>query len=127
MTFTLPCLVEKSMRAIGCDLENLVASSRKFFQVRKDDLQAGDHVFVETSNSMYKIHVVGAGIYDVSGGWFDRKGVSPARTTIAGCTWGGSVIKVDIIAARGLCLEFGNRLTTSTIRNVFLLAAARRN
>jgi hypothetical protein len=115
------------MGVMGCDLERLVASAKRFVQVRKEDLQAGDHVYVETSNSVYKIHVVGGGIYDVSGGWFDRKGISPARTTIAGCTWGGSVIKVDIIAARGLCLEFGNRLTTSTIRNIFLLTVARRN
>jgi hypothetical protein len=39
---------------------------------------------------------------------------------IAGCTWGGSAIKIDIVAACGLCLEFTNRLTTSPIQKIFL-------
>ena len=38
--------------------------------------------------------------------------------SIAGCTWGGTVIKCDIVAARGLRLEFGNRVVTSPIREV---------
>ena len=115
------------MGAIGRNLGSLVASSQKLTQVRKADLQVGDHIFVETSNSVYRIQVLDGGVYNVSGGWFDRKGLSPTKITITGCTCGGSVIKVDIVAARGLCLEFGNRLTTSTIRNVFLLSAVRRN
>ncbi|MDH3252174.1 MAG: hypothetical protein OEM41_05235 [Ignavibacteria bacterium] len=115
------------MSVIGYDLERLVANTRGLIQVRKADLRAGDYIFVLTSNSVYSIRVQPGGVYVVSGGWFDRKGLSPTRTTIAGCTWGGSVIKVDIVAARGLCLEFGNRLITSTIRNVFLLTQERHN
>jgi len=40
------------------------------------------------------------------------------KTTIAGCTWGGSAIKEDIVAACGLHLEFGKRVVTSTIQKV---------
>ncbi len=46
----------------------------------------------------------------------DKEGLSPLRTTINGCTWGGSAIKVDIVAACGLHLEFGNRVVTSRIK-----------
>jgi hypothetical protein len=60
-------------------------------------------------------------MYSVSGGWFDKKGLSPMTTGIAGCTWRGTAIKVDIVAACGLSLEFGNRLITSTIQKVILL------
>ena len=35
-----------------------------------------------------------------------------------GCTWGGTAIKRDLVAARGLRLEFGNRVVTSPIREV---------
>ena len=35
-----------------------------------------------------------------------------------GCTWGGSAIKEDIVAARGLFLEFGNHVITTRIQNV---------
>jgi hypothetical protein len=105
----------------GVSLSNIVESADKFQAVKKADLHAGDCVIVKTWNSVYTICVVGENKYRVSGGWFDRKGSSPATTTIAGCTWGGSAIKIDIIAACGLSLEFGNRLITSTIQTIFVL------
>lgn len=89
--------------------------------VRKRDLQPGDWVLVTTKNSVYSIYVVGDGHYRVSGGWFDRKGHSPAETTINGCTWGGSGIKQDVVAARGLFLEFGNGVLTTRIREVMVI------
>ena len=61
---------------------------------------------------------LGDSTYSVWGGWFDRQGLSPVRLSISGCTWGGSVIKHDIVAARGLRLEFGNRVVTSRIRAI---------
>ena len=39
---------------------------------------------------------------------------------INGCTWGGSAIKIDIVAAAGLCLEFGNKVRTSPIQKIAL-------
>jgi len=90
----------------------------RFEALRKGDLQRGDRVLVSTENSLYRIHVEEDGSYSISGGWFDRNGLSPATTSIAGCTWGGTAIKRDLVAARGLRLEFGNRVVTSTIREV---------
>jgi hypothetical protein len=84
----------------------------------KAELQCGDCVLVSTENSVYSIRVLEGGTYSISGGWFDRQGLSPATTGIAGCTWGGSAIKRDIVAALGLRLEFGNRVVTSRIREV---------
>jgi hypothetical protein len=89
-----------------------------FEAIRKADLHHGDRVLVATENSVYSIHVEEDGSYSISGGWFDRNGLSPASTSIAGCTWGGTAIKRDLVAARGLRLEFGNRVVTSTIREV---------
>ena len=76
---------------------------------------------VETENSVYDIAVLEDSTYSISGGWFDRQGVSPVRISIAGCTWGGTVIKNDIVAACGLHLEFGNRVVTSRIREVHVI------
>jgi hypothetical protein len=86
--------------------------------VEKRELAAGDWVFVTTKNSVYAICVLGGGQYSVSGGWFDRVGNSPQRVGINGCTWGGSLIKEDIVAARGLFLEFANRVLTTRIQDV---------
>jgi hypothetical protein len=89
--------------------------------VRKADLRCGDQLLVITENSVYLIQVHGDATYSISGGWFDHQGLSPARISISGCTWGGSVIKCDIVAACGLRLEFGNRVVTSRIREVRLV------
>ncbi|MGH9368714.1 MAG: hypothetical protein ACRD3M_13690 [Thermoanaerobaculia bacterium] len=76
---------------------------------------------VETENSIYEISVLEDASYSISGGWFDRQGLSPVRLSIAGCTWGGTVIENDIVAACGLHLEFGNRVVTSRIREVHVM------
>jgi len=61
------------------------------------------------------------GNYLISGGWVDLQGDSPMKTTIAGCTWGGSAIKEDNVAACGLHLEFGIGVVTSTIQKVSVI------
>jgi hypothetical protein len=85
--------------------------------VRRDELELGDQLLVTTRNSIYSIYVLQEGLYSVSGGWFDRRGLSPSKVAINGCTWGGRAIKVDILAASGLHLEFGNNVVTSRITN----------
>ena len=90
----------------------------QFDAVYKLELQFGDCVRVRTLNSTYSIQVLGNDLYSVSGGWFDHQGVSPFKTSINGCTWGGRAIKVDLVAACGLHLEFGNQLITSRIQKV---------
>lgn len=99
----------------------------RFEALRKGDLKRGDRVLVATENSLYTIHVEEDGTYSISGGWFDRNGLSPATTSIAGCTWGGTAIKRDLVAARGLRLEFGNRVVTSTIREVRVIRDGEEN
>ena len=89
--------------------------------VLRSQLQRGDRLLVVTENSIYSIRVLGGGWFAISGGWFDRQGLSPARTSIAGCTWGGSAIRRDVVAARGLRLEFGNRVVTTRIREFRIL------
>lgn len=101
----------------------LVKHADQFESVPKRDLSTGDWVLVTTKNSVYSIYVLGDGRYSVSGGWFDREGVSPQTTTINGCTWGGSAIKDDIVAARGLFLEFGNQVMTTRIQNFRVIRA----
>ena len=109
------------MNTFGYKLSTLVECSRHMQQVRKAELSIGDRVFVKTRNSVYTIRVVENDYCIVSGGWFDRKGLSPVKTRINGCTWGGSAIKMDVLAACGLCLEFGNRVVTTSIRRIFVL------
>lgn len=109
------------MAMLGTALSSLVENSEHVREVRKVDLSAGDHVFVKTCNSVYLIEALGNGVYAVSGGWFDRIGPSPARTKIIGCSWGGSVIKADVVAACGLRLEFGNRVLTSPVKKIFVV------
>ena len=86
-------------------------------EVRKNDLHIGDWLLVNTTNSKYLIRPLQDGFYSVSGGWFDKNDLSPFRTRITGCTWGGTAIKLDIVAALGRHLEFGNRVVTSAIRS----------
>jgi hypothetical protein len=78
----------------------------------------GDLVVVSTRNSIYSLEVVDQHTFSVSGGWFNRRGIAPLHTTITGCTWGSRIIKGDIVAARGMCIEFGNRVVTSSVRSV---------
>ncbi|MFQ5778685.1 MAG: hypothetical protein ACE5IP_11830 [Terriglobia bacterium] len=102
-------------------LHHRLQQTRWLEAIRKDDLRCGDWVLVTTKNSVYSICVLGDDLYSVSGGWFDREGVSPQKTTINGCTWGGSAIKLDIVAACGLFMEFGNKVLTTRIQHVRVL------
>ncbi len=101
-------------------LDSLTRQAEKLRGVKRSDLGLGDCVIVRTRNSSYSILNLGNGQYRVTGGWFDRMGVSPATTTISGCTWGGSAIKTDLVAGQGLFLEFGNRVLTTRIQHVLL-------
>lgn len=96
----------------------IVDHSQQLDTVHKRDLGAGDLVVVSTKNSTYSICFVGEDLYAVSGGWFDRQSTAPLTVAVNGCTWGGSAIKSDILAAPGLFLEFGNRVRTTRIQRV---------
>ncbi len=96
----------------------IVTHARCGDAVRKSDLQFGDRVIVTTRNSVYTLCTLGGDSFAVSGGWFDRNGDAPTMVTVAGCTYGGSMSRHDVVAARGLFLEFGNRVSTTRIRGV---------
>ncbi len=104
----------RAVRTLGA----IVAHARLDDAVCKSDLQFGDRVIVTTRNSVYTLCTLGGDSFAVSGGWFDRNGDAPMTVTVAGCTYGGSMIRQDVVAARGLFLEFGNRVSTTRIRGV---------
>jgi len=109
------------------NLEHLVKDTEHLLEVRKSDLREGDLVIVHTLNATYSILFAGENKCLVSGGWFDRNEQSPFATTIRGCTWGGSAIKQDLVAACGLCLEFGNQVVTSPAKKIFVVPRCLRN
>ncbi len=80
-----------------------------------------------SQNSVYSVSVIDDDRYLVSGAVFDRKGLSPMKTTIRGCNWGGSTIKEDIVAGCGMFLEFGNGVVTSRIEQVRLIPSGAQN
>lgn len=106
---------------LAASLSSLAVHADTLASVRKADLQTGDMVCIKTRNSTYTLRFLGTRNYIVSGGWFNRKGLAPMVTTVAGCTWGGSAIKIDVIAVCGLRIEFGNRLITSPVHKIFVL------
>jgi len=115
------------MGKFGQNLERTIQAVDNLKQVFKSNLGIGDTALLLTENSLYRIRKIEDQLYEVSGGWFDLNGLSPMVLPIRGCTWGGSMIKVDIVAACGLCLEFGNNLTTSRIRKIILFPASALN
>ena len=110
------------MMHCGQNLSTLVDMSDALKQIPKANLHKGDCLLVQTTNSTYTMRALGDESFLISGGWFDRKGKSPMKVRINGCTWGGSVIKMDVVAACGLCLEFGNRVVTSPIQKIIMLS-----
>ena len=115
------------MSKLGQSLNKIVDSAIHLKQVRKTGLRFGDMVIINTRNSVYSLRTLSDGSFLVCGGWFDKKGLSPMKTTVRGCTWGGSIIKMDVVAACGLCLEFGNRVVTSPIKEVSVIPEEREN
>ena len=114
-------MIESTNHGSHRTLGAIVKHAETLRAVRKADLEFGDLVVVTTVNSIYSIYVLGDGYYSISGGWFDRHGLSPVKTTINGCTWGGSAIRLDFMAACGLHLEFGNQVVTSGICQIHVL------
>jgi hypothetical protein len=115
------------MRIVARTLSLILGHDEQCEAVRKTELRRGDHVVIETENSVYTIRVADDSSYQVAGGWFDRNGRGPERTAINGCTWGGSIIQTRVVAARGLRLEFANRVVTSPIRKFWIVRAERRS
>ncbi|HZM17565.1 MAG TPA: hypothetical protein VFE28_16345 [Candidatus Krumholzibacteria bacterium] len=124
---TLNAILEHGLPALQV-LEALGASTAArpgtLGMVRRTELGWGDSLLVTTKNSTYAISRASSESWFVWGGWFERQGPVPAVLGINGCTWGGSVIYPDILAAPGLFLEFANGVTTTRIRSVQILPRA---
>jgi hypothetical protein len=101
-------------------LTGIARFAKRLPVTRKRDLEPGDCVIVSTKNSVYYLQSLGGDLFRASGGWFDRPS-APRTITVNGCTFGGSVICTDIVAAHGLFLEFGNRVSTTRIQDVRVL------
>jgi hypothetical protein len=109
------------------ELSKMINQCDDLNEVKKNCLHKGDQVFLKTQNSVYMLNVDSDEQYIVSGGWFDKHNLSHTKVKINGCTWGGSIIKYDVIAACGLFLEFGNKLTTSKIQKIIIIPNNCRN
>jgi hypothetical protein len=107
--------------AWGIDLESAAHLAGVLPMVRKSELRTGDILIVRTCNSVYTMRSLDTCTFMIRGGWFDRVGEGPCTTSIKGCTWGGSMIKADVVAACGMCIEFGNRITTSLVRSIVVI------
>ena len=107
----------------GRTLNNLARYAGKLPVTRCTDLEPGDCVIVSTKNSVYRLHALGGNEYHVSGGWFDRN-PSESTVTVNGCTFGGLAIWTDVVAAKGLFLEFGNSVSTTRIQDVRVVRAS---
>ncbi|RMG66493.1 MAG: hypothetical protein D6715_06720 [Calditrichaeota bacterium] len=108
-------------------LSQLVQQADRLNGISRRELNPGDCLVIKTRNSTYLLQKVGEEIFEVSGGWFERNGLSPIRLAVRGCTWGGSAIKMDLVAACGLHLEFGNNLITSPIQRIIHFPVATLN
>ncbi len=115
------------MSQFGVSLGSLTSTASHLKEVKKEGLVVGDWIFAKTMNSVYRIHVIGKDVYEVSGGWFDSHGLAPATMRIHGCTWGSKVIKTDIVAACGMSIEFPKRIITSMIVAVVHISSIRSN
>jgi hypothetical protein len=108
-------------------LAALAAAGDALPHVKKEDLRPGDHVILRTANSEYHLQAAGGGTYVVCGGWFRKKGLDGVRVRVTGSTFGGSAVRTDLLAACGLCVEFGNRVVTSRVKTIVVLGAALSN
>ena len=102
----------------GTDIARLIRFAETREAVRREDLEPGDWMVVATKNSEYLVGRDGSGRFVISGGFFDQTGEAPIELDIRGCTFGGRAIWTEILAARGLFLEFANGVRTTRIQEV---------
>jgi hypothetical protein len=109
------------MSKYGLNLSRIIKNTSKIKSISKNSLEIWDCLLVKTYNSVYTIKKIDNRMYEISGGWFDKNGLSPSKMIIRGCTWGGSVIHINMLAACGLRLEFGNNVITSPVNQIIVI------
>jgi len=112
--------LQKPLKAIPID--DLAEAAGVVGGVRRRDLDPGDRIIVSTKNSVYSLTARADGLFDVSGGWFEREDKGETRVEVLGCTAGGHALFGDHIAAPGLFMEFADGLRTTRIRSVRRIA-----
>lgn len=120
----MPDLPPQTAAVLVPSLDWLAATTCSLEGIRQGDVEPGDWVIVRTKNSTYALRANGDGTFEASGGWFLKHAEAGGRLRIAGCTWGGSALLTCMIAAPGMCLEFGNGLRTTRIRHARHLRAS---
>jgi hypothetical protein len=106
---------------LGMSLITFSAGLDRVPVLKKTEICPGDLVILKTRNSRYELRALGDDEFEVSGGWFDRKGLPGIMLTVRGCSLGGSMLKIDVIAACGLCTEFANSLVTTPVKSFAVL------
>lgn len=105
-------------------LDDLARAADRLEGVRRDELGPGDRLLVATRNSVYSLERLPDGAFRVAGGFFLRTQGGPVRLAVSGCTVGGRALFVDLVAAPGLFLEFGDGTRTTRILDVRRLPRA---
>jgi hypothetical protein len=103
------------------NIAQLASDAREHGGVRPADIQPGDWLIVRTRNSTYTLSATGDGSFVVSGGWFAAEHADGQSIRIRGCTWGGSALLSQMVAAPGMCIEFENGVRTTRAREVKLI------
>ena len=106
--------------ALARTLDRIAAQAGRIEGIRDYDITPGDWIIIRTRNSTYVLAALGSGTFRVTGGWFASAGQDNSNVRILGCTWGGSVIHTQLVAAPGMCVEFDNSVRTSRIQEVCL-------
>jgi len=115
--------IRRPMKAV--ELDGLTEAADLVDGVKRRDLDSGDRIVISTKNSVYSLTARADGLFDVSGGWFEREGEGETRVEIRGCTAGGYAIFTDHVAAKGLFMEFADGLRTTRIRSVRLIPVSK--
>ena len=111
--------IRRPMKAVA--LDGLTEVADLVDGVKRRNLDPGDRIVISTKNSVYSLTARADGLFDVSGGWFEREGEGETRVEIRGCTAGGHAIFTDHVAAKGLFMEFADGLRTTRIKSVRLI------
>ena len=111
--------IRRPMKAVA--LDGLTEVADLVDGVKRRNLDPGDRIVISTKNSVYSLTARADGLFDVSGGWFEREGEGETRVEIRGCTAGGHAIFTDHVAAKGLFMEFTDGLRTTRIKSVRLI------
>ena len=56
-------------------LDKLTEYAHRYPEVQKDEVRKGDWIIIRTVRSVYTLHSLGDGLYEVRGGWYDQKGM----------------------------------------------------